>query len=1027
MNEFLLKRPIAVVMSFLALFILGIVSYQGLPVSLLPNIDIPHMSVQLNAPNSSARELETAVMAPLRRQLLQVGGLKDLQSRSRDGKGTIELFFDYGVNTDLAFIEVNEKIDASLNILPKDLDRPKVIKENASDIPVLYLNLSLKTQEAFAPNNEPRFLKLCDLAVNVIKKRIEQLPELAIADISGVPSKQVQIVPDWNKMKMAGFGSTDIEQALLLNSVDPGAMLVRDGQYEYNINLSKQLRNVEDIADIYLNNEGRLLQLRDLAELRLVSGSERGPCFYEGKPAVCMALIKQSSESMDQLKASLATIGKEMEQLYPDLDFSYSRNQTELLDYSIANLQSNLLLGLFLILIIAVFFMGDIRSPFIIGLSMICSIVISFALFYLFNISLNVISLSGLIFGVGMMIDSSIVVSENIDQYRLRGYPLMEACSKGATEMISPMLSSSLTTVAVFIPLIFLSGVTGAIFSDQAFAIASSLFISYVSAILLLPVLYYLVYRRKLKPRFWSRTLERLRESKQAERLYDRGINWVFAHKKLCLLGVALTLPLMLLSFQFIRKELMPPIEQNELMLRMEWNEQIHLQENARRVNELLKAISPLLQEQAAYVGAQDFLVNSSTDLSNTESELYLKVKSPTDLLPLQSKIEQYFAQEYPQAQLAFAPPVNIFEKIFDTREPELVAELSSKGATHLSVEQLHSLQQSIDAKTGIRSGAIATRKQMELHVDWQKLALYGIDYADLKRVLQSKFKDQRLSSLQSAGEYIPITIAAEEAQLDDVLKNAALPLRNKDASLRGELPLSELIDLRSSSDLKEIHANAQGEYTAIAYEQVAKPELLMQQVEQGASEHPESKVSFTGAFFSNQLLMRELSFIFLLSLLLMYFILCAQFESFTQPILVLLEIPIDTSFAILLLWLLGYSLNLMAAIGIIVSCGIVINDSILKIDSINTLRKQGLPLIEAIHSAGRRRLRAIIMTSLTTIIAVVPILFGGDMGSQLQRPLALAMIATMSLGTLVSLFIVPLLYWSLTYRAERKRLKTNS
>ena len=499
MVKFLLQRPIAVMMAFTACFVIGIITYFTLPVSLLPDIAIPQITVQVSGENSSARELENTVVAPLRRQLLQVSGLREIKSETRDGDGIIRLEFDFGVNTDLAFIEVNEKIDAAMNSLPKETERPKAIKASATDIPVLYLNMTLKDDKPYEDTDEVRFLNMCELAENVVKRRIEQLSEVAMADITGVPGRMLQIVPDQEKLSITGITIADIESALASNNVEPGSMLIRDGYYEYNVRISTLLRTQQDVENIYIRKGERLMQLKDLCKVDIVSQKRQGMSVAGGKRAVTLAIIKQGDENMDAMKAKLKETTDHFAAMYPDIEFQVCRNQTELLDYSISNLQENFIIGFLLIFFVAIYFLGDVRSPMVIGLSMTVSVVITFFLFYLFKISLNIISLSGLILAVGMMIDNSIIVTENISQYREHGYSLRRACATGTTEVITPMLSSMLTTVAVFVPLIFMSGIAGAIFMDQAFSIATGLSISYIIGIMLLPVIYLLFYRMGIR------------------------------------------------------------------------------------------------------------------------------------------------------------------------------------------------------------------------------------------------------------------------------------------------------------------------------------------------------------------------------------------------------------------------------------------------------------------------------------------------------------------------------------------------
>ena len=463
MIRFLIQRPIAVLMAFTACFIVGVVTYFTLPVSLLPDIAIPEITVQVTAENTSARELENTVVKPLRQQLIQVARLEDMRSETRDGAGLIRLNFDYGTDTDLAFIEVNEKIDAAMNYLPKDTDRPRVVKASATDIPVFYLNLTLKNDSAYGGTDEAAFLNLCELAENVIRRRIEQLPEVAMVDVTGLLERELQVVPDPDKMAVLGLSVEDIETALLQNNEEPGSMTVRDGYYEYNIKFSTLLRTEDDVRDILLNKEGRIIRLGDFCDIDVVPAEEHGLVLNNGKRAVTLAVIKQADETMDDMKEAVAGTMDYFRDMYPDIEFSISRNQTELLDYTITNLQDNLLQGFLFICIVAMLFLGDLKSPFIIGLSMLVSLVMGFVFFYLFHLSMNIISLSGLIMALGMMIDNSIIVTENISQYRERGYSLRRACVAGTNEVMTPMISSSLTTVAVFVPLIFMSGIGGAL------------------------------------------------------------------------------------------------------------------------------------------------------------------------------------------------------------------------------------------------------------------------------------------------------------------------------------------------------------------------------------------------------------------------------------------------------------------------------------------------------------------------------------------------------------------------------------
>ncbi|RLT78267.1 efflux RND transporter permease subunit [Bacteroides acidifaciens] len=1017
MIKFLIRRPIAVLMAFTACFIIGLVTYSTLPVSLLPDIAIPEITVQVSAANTSARELENTIVKPLRSQLIQVSTLKDIHSESRDGAGIIRLSFEFGTNTDLAFIEVNEKIDAAMNYLPKETERPKVIKASATDIPVFYLNLTLKNDSAYSTTTgQHSFLDLCEFAESVIKRRIEQLEEVAMVDVTGLVERQVQIVPDEDKLAMMGLAIGDIESALSSNNVEPGSMTVRDGYYEYNIKFSTLLRTAEDVENIYLRKDDRIVRLKDFCKVNIVPVKEKGVSLSNGKRAVTLAVIKQADENMDKMKNSLVGTMEYFRRVYPDIDFSISRNQTELLDFTISNLQQNLSLGFLFICLVAVLFLGDVKSPLVIGLSMVVSIVISFVFFYLCHMSLNIISLAGLILALGMMIDSSIIVTENISQYRERGYSLRRACITGTSEVVTPMLSSSLTTIAVFAPLIFMSGIAGAIFYDQAFSVTVGLLVSYFTGIMLLPVLYLLVYRagiRTRKRKWLSFTFNNPVKDHTLDRFYDAGVDRVFRHKTFSVLFCAVSIPLCVFFFFFIDKERMPGIEENELVVRIEWNENIHVDENRKRVDALFKELDGRSLEQTASVGRQDFILNRERELSSSEAELYFRTETSGEIAPLEQEIYRRLKERYPLSVISFSPPETVFEKLFVTGEPDITAEFYARNrAQSPEAETIRNLEHELAEETGTNPTGIAFENQLDLSVSKERLLLYRVSYNELYRVLKTAFRENSVTMLHSYQQYLPITIAGSEKTVNRVLQETLVQTQPDSRGNIEYIPLRELVKVTPAEDLKSITAGRNGEFVPFDFYGVRDAEKLIKDVKRVAGNTGDWDTGFSGSFFSNREMLDELVVILLVSLLLMYFILAAQFESFLQPLLVLAEIPIDVAFALLLLWVCGHTLNLMSAIGLIVTCGIVINDSILKLDAINELRKSGVPLLEAIHEAGRRRLRPIIMTSLTTVSAMVPLLFSSDMGSELQKPLSVAMIGTMAVGTAVSLFIVPLLYW---------------
>ncbi|MBD5286971.1 MAG: efflux RND transporter permease subunit [Bacteroides sp.] len=1020
MIKYLLEHRIATVMAFLALTIIGCVTYGTLPVSLLPDIAIPHITVQVAGENMSARELENTAVAPLRRQLMQTEGLSEITSRTRDGSAIISMTMDYGVNTDLAFIEANEKIDAAMNSLPKTMRRPKAMKASATDIPVIYLQMTLKGIDS----DDSKFMEMADAAENIIRRRLEQLPEIAMADITGVPQQTIRITPIKEKTAQAGITEAYIETAVSANNVEPGSMTVKDGHYEYSIHVSNLLRTIDDIRDIRISKGGRLLRLGDFAEVEASTRQPQGYSLFNGKRGVTLAIIKHSDESMEAMKKALDAAVADFSAKYPDIEFTQTRDQTALLDFTISNLEQNLILGLILVFVVCILFMGSALTSVVIGLSIAVSVVITLLLFYLFGVSINIISMSGLILAVGMMIDNSVIVTENIQQYRQRGLPLMESCVKGTVEMITPMLSSSLTTVAVFVPLVFMSGIAGAIFSDQAFAITAGLAASYVTGIALLPVIYYIIENWSTRHKFPIRrnfsilnsqfsiiNFSILNSQFSIIKCYDRAMDFCLRHQKLLMTATLLTIPLCVVLFMGMRKERMPEIDSDETIVRIDWNENITLDENRKRIEGLnIKDERLKIKEMSAAVGTQDYMTGDGEELTTAEADVYFKTGDPAMTAPLQEAVAASIRKEYPKATFSFSKADNIFEKIFSSDEPDIEARIRrTHGAS--GFQDLLQLHGRIAEATGEDLSPIPNSQQIVLTADRERLALYNVEYSEVERAIKTAFKGTEASTLRSFSRYTPIEISDGSHTVGEAIADIFVKSRPDKEGKTTYIPLRELVTTGRSSDLKTITAGADGEYIPIAFEVEGHERSTMDAVRDAVERSEGFEVGFGGSFFSNARMMKELTVILLVSVMLMYFILCAQFESFVQPLIVLVEIPIDTAFALLTLMAFGQTLNLMSAIGIIVTCGIIVNDSILKLDAINELRKEGMPLMEAIHTAGHRRLTAIIMTSLTTIFAMVPTLFTSDMGSELQRPLAIAMIGSMTIGTLVSIFIIPLFY----------------
>jgi multidrug efflux pump subunit AcrB len=1016
MVRFLITRPVAVIMTFLALIMLGIVAAGRLPVSLMPDIDIPQITVSVSRSDVSAREIENTVVSVLRRNLLQVPGIEKIESESRNGSALIRLSFKYGNDINLAFMEVNEKVDGAMNNLPDDLERPRIVKASATDIPVFLLNITLADSLA----GKEKFAELSEFVETVIRKRIEQLPEVGMADITGQISREIYISPDEQKMKSLGLTNDDISNAIELNNINIGSILVRNGKYLYNLEFSSYLKEPGDVRDIYLKAGSRILQLKDIADIGIRDERPRGEYYSDGKRAISLAIIKESTAKMASLESKMKEILDVFRKDYPQMEFNISQDQTRLLDYSLSNLKQNLLQGGILAFLLMFLFLKDGKSPFIIGFSIPATLVISLLLFYIVHLSINIISLAGLILGIGMMIDNSIVVIENITQWIDKGLSLVDACVRGTNEIITPLISSVLTTCAVFIPLIFLSGMAGAIFYDQAIAITIGQGVSLLVGITLLPTVYYLLYRNGREGVF-TRFVKRISIKKLEER-YEGGMDFFFKYKKSVMFSFLLIIFIMIWMFATMEKEKFPAVRQDELVVSVDWNENIDLAENLKRVREMINASGDLAVQTNSFIGEQQFLFNRDYDQSYTQSKIYIKAKDYKVREIIEKNSYDFVTRNYPGALVNVAAQQNIFEKIFSASESPLVVEVSLLKEKQVPpVTQMMGIVDKLKVHwpdAGISPPSLEDKILLKLDPD--KLLLYDISTTAVYNMLKTSLNQNNIGELRGSNALLPIVLSDKEKQVNEIISNGFVSNR---AGL--PVPVSELVKVQRVHDYKSIIGGDDGEYVPVAMNIITnKPSVLSAEIRNLVTADQSVDVKFSGSLITGQKIFKELSVILAVSMFLLFFILAAQFESLTQPLIVLLEIPIDIAGALVLVKLWGGTINIMTMIGLVVMSGVIINDSILKVDTINNLRAEGVDLVKAIYTAGSRRLKPILMVAMASLFSTAPMLFSHGIGAELQRPMALALVGGMSLGTVVSLFFIPLAYWFI-YRKSDKKART--
>lgn len=999
MIKSLISRPVGVFLSFLALCIFSVLALKTLPIALLPSIEVPVLMIKVNYPNASPQETEENTLKIIRESLKTTPGILSMESKASDESGFVELQFEHGTSMSLAYIDINEKIDRLTHLLPKELERPQVIKVNTTDIPIMKLHVTPRL-----PND---YLEISNLTEKVIKKRIEQLEGVSLVDINGLRQQIISIQPDLEKMHAYQVSHDDIRATLEENNAVLGGISVKSGQYRYYIKMRTESPNPQHISQLKIQTANQqAITLHSVCSVQFDESEKIGYQLFNQNEALVVNIHKQANAQVTTLAKNLKSLIATFPEDYTKAHFEIAQDQSELINMSISNLVISLLMGGTFAFLVLFFFMSDIRSSIIIGISLPVSLLISFCFFYCLNISINIISLSGLALGLGMLIDNAIVVLDSIAQKRTT-HSLAESCSKGTKEVASALTSSVLSTLSVFIPLIFLSGLAGAIFFDQAIAVSIILTVSLGVSFILIPTLYY-QFNLHQKNRVPSDHLI----FEGIKKLYTKGHQYVFDQKKAFFIFIIVLLGLSLAAYHKLTIEGFPPLASDDLEIKIDWNEPISLETNKQRITNLLTQHQEQISSSAAEIGLTQFLLNIETP-EIQQATVYIKSPSPEIKSKLAYSIRSSLAYQYHQARVVIEDSPNAFSQIFTSSEPELEIRLRKANEnTPISVDEIIRIQSKLKTFDIEPGNGLASTSQIVLNIRWDELQHYSIDYIQIEKTLKRVFGREPILNIHRYGEKIQILFKPTKEPFEVALQQELITNRNGEQYI-----LSDLIAYELEKEYKAIHADESGIYQSFSLpisinvdEQIASVQDLISTTD--------LLVNFKGRFFENEKNLKELTAVLAISVLLLYFILAAQFESFTQPLIVITTLPICIGGSLLLLWLVGYSINIMSLIGIIVMLGIIVNDSILKIDTINMLRREEKSstketLLKSIKAAGELRLKPILMTSSTTILALCPILFTDGMGSDLQKPLAFTVIGGLALGTLLSIYLVPLLYYA--------------
>jgi HAE1 family hydrophobic/amphiphilic exporter-1 len=1060
-------------MFFLAVILLGAISFVRLPIDLLPDVSYPRLVVYTSYPDVAPAEVERLVTEAIEARSAAVPGVERVTSTSREGVSLVTLRFAWGTDMDFATLNVREQLDLIRDDLPETATRPRILRVDPESEPILAVSVT----------GGADLWETKELAETVFRRRLEQLDGVAQAAVTGGLDREIQVEVDPRLLDAYGVELSQVADALdAANYSAPGGTILR-GRYRYPLRTLGEFQTVDEIQDVVVARQAipgsesgsgapeyRLVRLGDVA--RVVDGfAERESIArYDGQESVGILVFKEAGANTVAVGSSVEEVLDLLGREFPEVQLAVASTQADFIAESISNVVWALILGGGFAFMVLFLFLRDPRYPVAVAVAIPISVVGTFALMEAAGVSLNIMSLGGLALGVGMLVDNSIVVLENIFRHREEGRPGAEAAARGAEEVQGAITASTLTTISVFGPIIYVEGVAGELFRDLSLAVAFSLLASLAVALTVLPTLsarfsregeapeeveepsppargvarvgrvlewlmeapfrlvggLYSVTRQLLA--FWAGGLASV-VSRAARpllvafdgafdsfaRRYHRVLEWALDHRGQVFGASAVAMAFTILLAASMPRDLLPDVDQGAFDIRLELPEGTGLDATADAAT--LIETTLLGQDGVATVfsriGEDVQSVTGSEERTGVNTAVF-QVRV-VEGVPTREVLEPLRALErqFPGATLTIeAGQATAMGRIMGGAEADLAVRVRTEdleaGQAHAQavVERLAGLS----SLTNVRLGAERGTPQVQVEIRRDAAARYGIEPSTIAQTVEWFMRGNRATEFVDFDRKIDVVVRLPD---DERFRLETLE------TLRVQgVPLRDLVTVREALGPAEIHREDQGR-VVVVYADVAAGGLsgAVSEVEgalAGMAVPRGVRVEVGGENEEMRRSFRDLAFAFALALLLVYMILAAQFESVIHPFTILMAVPLALVGAILALWATGNGLNTMSLIGIVILVGIVVNDAIVKVDFINQTRARGAGLREAILEAGRVRLRPIIMTTVTTVLGLLPMALGIGRGADLRSPLAIAVIGGLVVATLLTLVVVPVVYAAL-------------
>ncbi|MGD2063911.1 MAG: efflux RND transporter permease subunit [Nitrospirota bacterium] len=1007
------RRPVFTTMVTLMVVVLGTMALTRLQIDLLPSIELPTITVRTEYIGADPVVMERLVTQIVEEIIATVPGVEEISSQSYEGNSRVRVSFAWGTNIDAAAVDIQATLEDEISELPDDIVGPRVSKFDVDTFPVVLLGIS--------SHLDP--VELTQLVEDQIRYRFARVPGVAQVDPWGGFTREVRVELDPAKLNALGLPLHHVIEAIEGANLDLPAGKIEEGKYEVTLRAPAEFHDLDQIRETVIGRrDGVVITLGQVAGVRDTYEKLTRIIRVNGERGLRIAIRKQPEANTVEVAQRVLAEVDEINRAFPQIHIVPVINQGNFIERAIANVARSLLYGGMLAVLVLLFFLRNLRSTLVISVAIPISLIATFALLLFGGFTLNLMSLGGLALGVGMMVDSSVVVLENIFRRRTEaGDAPAEAAVNGTEEVVSAVVAGTVTTLVIFLPLVFVRGVSGVLFKELAYVIMFSLGCALLVALGLVPMLASRMLTRAEEDRA-GRWQDRLaaragRRLAAVEDGYRAFLQSLLHFRGSTLLAAVAIFAASLALFPFIGSEFIPPSDEGEVRITGEMEEGTRLELVDRQSRIMERIVFDAVPEAVSSVVS--ITASGTFGSSKARSQIRLSLVPARDRdrsnTEIANDLRERLTGKVPGMTIRTRAPQGQFllERLLSAEEGVTVEvrgfHLDTLGLLARQVaEQIRDVPGITDVELSREAGI----PQQEIEVDRAKVAVLGLSVRDVTEAIQIAVAGAKASEYRVEGNSYRILVQladAEKRSLEEILdltlrtpEQGLVALRNVVTTETGRGPVT--IERKDQQRMNAVVGNVAGRDLGSVAEDI-----------QGRLEQIPLPLGYeltvAGNFEEQQRAFREMAVALILALVLVYMVLAAQYESFIDPLIVMLTVPLAAIGVLLTLFITDTTLNLQSGIGCIMLGGIVVNNAILLVDQAGRLRRDGMATDDAAAEAGRRRLRPVLMTTFTTILALLPLAFGIGEGADAQAPLARVVVGGLTSSTLITLALIPVVY----------------